>query len=415
MYTSTLGLATFMDRQRGRRTGTAIMWFGLGALLGWPFAGALILPFVAEDWFEVAMEGGVYETSIGYLDGIGRCLMILGLQVGIDASFYRKLTVVPWRIVAYNVFGGKDRGPDIFGTEPWHYYVRNLLLNFNLWFLLAMVAAPLAVLQTALRPRPTTKQGGLRTLTLVAPFYLWVAIFTLQPHKEERFMFPAYPFLALNAAIALHILMSWFGISDPSTNFGIPLKFRLAIVFPVVALSFNVGLLRILGTVINYRAPLQIYDRLNDISTTASDTVCFGKDWYRFPTSFLLPDGMHAKFIKDDFDGLLPGEFSENRELGMFPGTWAIPSGMNDRNEEDVDKYTDIRDCSFLIESFPHSTTPEDSWHSSRWEVVECKPFLDTAATGLLARLIWMPDVKLLPPKYRKVWGKHCLLRARKS
>ena len=72
----------------------------------------------------------------------------------------------------------------------------------------------------------------------------------------------------------------------------------------------------------------------------AGDTVCFGKDWYRFPSSYFLPKGMHAKFVKSEFAGLLPGEFSEAKTgFGFFPGTWLVPRGMNDRNVEDPGKY----------------------------------------------------------------------------
>jgi alpha-1,2-mannosyltransferase len=49
---------------------------------------------------------------------------------------------------------------------------------------------------------------------------------------------------------------------------------------------------------------------------------------------------MRAKFIKSEFDGLLPGEFSEAQTgFGMWPGAWLIPSGMNDQNIEDMGKY----------------------------------------------------------------------------
>ncbi|KAK5069764.1 mannosyltransferase [Lithohypha guttulata] len=419
MYTSTLGLTAFMDWQGGPKTAPAIMFFGIGALLGWPFAGALIIPFVIEDWVVAIVANDIFDTFLRYLDGVVRCLAVLGLQISIDAFFYRNLTIVPWRIVAYNVFGGKDRGPDIFGTEPWHFYVRNLLLNFNLWFLLAMAVAPLLLIQVLFRTQSSTKQTVLRTVTFTTPFYLWFAIFTLQPHKEERFMFPAYPFLALNAAIALHMLLSWFGSSDPKTSLGrIPPQVKLAVVLPIVLLSINIGLLRILGTVVNYQAPLRIYDALEQPNMAkAGDTVCIGKDWYRFPTSFFLPHGVHAKFIKSEFDGLLPGEFSENRELGLFPGTWMVPSGMNDQNQEDMSKYTDIRHCSFLVDSsFPSTiaTKLEPAYmEDERWEKIRCEPFLDNAATGLLARTIWLPDNSILPQKYRRIWGEHCLLRVR--
>jgi len=46
-------------------------------------------------------------------------------------------------------------------------------------------------------------------LIRLAPFYLWLLIFTSQPHKEERFLFVAYPLVSLNASIALFLMRSW--------------------------------------------------------------------------------------------------------------------------------------------------------------------------------------------------------------
>lgn len=42
----------------------------------------------------------------------------------------------------YNVFGGKGRGPDIYGTEPWNFYVINGFLNFNFLFIMALLSIP---------------------------------------------------------------------------------------------------------------------------------------------------------------------------------------------------------------------------------------------------------------------------------
>lgn len=419
MYTSALGLTAFMDWYGGPKSAAGIMWFGIGALLGWPFAGALIAPFVLEEWL-CALIGrdDLFETFRRYLDGSVRCLIVLALQVSIDAFFYHKVTIVPWRIVAYNVFGGKDRGPDIFGTEPWHYYVRNLLLNFNIWFVLAAISGPLYLFQSVVLQQRPTKSSRLRTLTFLSPFYLWLAIFTVQPHKEERFMFPAYPFLALNAAIAFHSLLTWIGSSD-SIIFGkIPAKLKLAVLLPVILLSLNVGLLRIIGTVAAYRAPLQVYDVLATPNAThTTDTVCFGKDWYRFPSSHFLPDQVHAKFVKSQFDGLLPGEFHEGKTgFGFFPGTWLIPSGMNDRNEEDPGKYLDVSHCTFLVDTYMpgmEATEHEPLYilDEEGWEKLACVPFLDVSKTGIFARTVWIPALPFIPPQYRRYWGEHCILR----
>ena len=44
-----------------------------------------------------------------------------------------------------------------------------------------------------------------RTYTCIfqAGLYLWFLVFWLQPHKEERFIFPVYPLIALAGAISI--------------------------------------------------------------------------------------------------------------------------------------------------------------------------------------------------------------------
>lgn len=422
MYTSTLGLTAFIDWRGGPKTPTGIMLFGIGAMLGWPFSGLLILPFVLEEWTMALIVQDTFNTFLRYLDGAGRCLIILALQVVIDTFFYRKLIVVPWRIVSYNVFSGEDRGPNIFGTEAWHFYFRNLLLNFNLWFLFALAAGPLLLLQTLARSHANVKLTTIRIWVLITPLYLWLGVFSLQPHKEERFMYPVYPFLVLNAAIAMHILLSWVGVTDRTRLMGkVPTQVKLIVVASIVTAAVNAGLLRVYGTVSAYRAPLQIYDALNTPNASQlHSTVCFGKDWYRFPTSHFLPNDIHAKFIKSQFDGLLPGEFSEaNVGFGLFPGAYLTPSGMNDRNEEDPGKYIDISHCSYLVDTYlPSSKTSvlEPLYVLEKdWEKMKCADFLDPAQTGVLGRMIWMPDLPFLPPKFRRVWGAHCLLKRKTS
>jgi len=262
----------------------------------------------------------------------------------VSGFFYRKAVVVPFNIVLYNVFSGPGRGPEIFGTEPWHFYIRNLLLNFNIWFVLAVASLPLFALQKMFS-RSSREGGavtGLRTIVFMSPFYLWLGIFSFQPHKEERFMYPVYPALALNAAMALHIILAAFGRSDPKSLVGkIPARLKLLVVSTVIIGSLDIGLSRIYGIYTAYSAPLKIYEPLQSGKFgSPGDSVCFGKEWYRFPSSYHLPDGMRAKFIKSEFDGLLPGEFSEAETgFGIWPGPWLVPSGMNDQNIEDMGKY----------------------------------------------------------------------------
>ena len=264
------------------------------------------------------------------------------LQLAVDTFFYHKPVVASWQIVSYNVFKTAGHGPEIFGTEPWDFYLRNLLLNFNLWFPLALLAGPVVVLQYISRDTSTSKFGLFRNAFFAMPVYLWLTIFSLQAHKEERFMYPIYPLLGLNAALSLHAILGYLGSSDTQRLVGrIPPKLKLALVTITILLAVDVGILRISGLLTAYRAPLQIYSPLFEPGMASPGKIlCLGKEWHRFPSSYFLPAGMHAKFIKSEFDGLLPGEFKEaNVGFGFFPGTWLVPPGMNDQNIADPGKY----------------------------------------------------------------------------
>ncbi|KAL4895811.1 Alg9-like mannosyltransferase family-domain-containing protein [Aspergillus ambiguus] len=423
MYMSMLGLTAFLDWRGGQKVAQGIMWFGLGAIVGWPFAGALIVPLLLEEMVIGFIAGSLRKIMVAIGGGILRCLAILASEIIIDYAFLRKFAIVPWNIVAYNIFGGEGRGPEIFGTEAWTFYFKNLLLNFNVWFVFALLSGPFLLLQAVFRPHATTKETLFRTVTLITPFYMWLSIFTLQQHKEERFMYPAYPFLILNASISFHMVLSYIGSTNPKELVGrLPAKLKLMAVMSLVLVAINAGLLRTVGMITAYRAPLKVFEPLQHpgIGQTG-ESVCFGKEWYRFPSSFFLPDGMRAKFIRSEFRGLLPGEFPDAADYrSLFEGTSQIPTGMNDRNQEDPGKYIDIAQCSFLVDSsFPGRPVTElepDYIHDeTRWEPLSCESFLDASKTSLLGRLIWIPDLPFVPGRFRRHWGEYCLLQRKKD
>lgn len=141
----------------------------------------------------------------------------------------------------YNAFGGT--GDELYGVEPASYYIRNLLLMMGLaTFPLAVSSPLLLVISQMLHFKPTSSasrnasvQNGTQnfwtTFTLFAPALLWlgimfsrphkvlqahplsriyvlmVFIFYLYVHKEERFMYPIYPILAVMAAFALETII----------------------------------------------------------------------------------------------------------------------------------------------------------------------------------------------------------------
>lgn len=77
MYMSMLGLTAFLDWRGGQKTAQGIMWFGLGAIVGWPFAGALIIPLLVEEFVIGFIAGSLKQVFLSVVDGALRCLAIL--------------------------------------------------------------------------------------------------------------------------------------------------------------------------------------------------------------------------------------------------------------------------------------------------------------------------------------------------
>lgn len=441
MYTNTVALSAFLDWTVGISTAQGLFWLSVGTIVGWPFVGALAVPYVVEELVMCYFTEDVIGSAARLFQGFCGGLVVLVVEGIVDYFFYHKMVIYPYQLAWYNIFGGSGKGPNIFGTEPWHYYIRNLLINFNLWFVLACAVWPLVFLQRWTTGQPASRLPFFRTLVTISPFYLWLAIFTLQPHKEERFMYPVYPFLALNAALALHIIVS---IIDPSpvqvrtgpkvqiaggkaprtttiTGTTVLRNLKNLIIFSFLALTTTLNISRSLNLATSYSAPLSIYTALPPASSLSSSqpNLCLGKEWYRFPSSYHLPSGYRPKFIASDFHGLLPGAFSEvDSGFGFFAGAYLIPSGMNDENKEDLSKLIEEERCDFLVESwFPSEGVSElqpDRVHDEKkWEKVKCEKFLDQGSTGILGRLFWTPDAKWVPSVFRRQWGEYCLLERR--
>jgi alpha-1,2-mannosyltransferase len=176
-----------------------------------------------------------------------------------------------------------------------------------------------------------------RIALFTLPLYLWLAIFSSQPHKEERFMFVAYAPLCLNAAICYHVILTvWGSLSNRLASGKSQDLLNWTVLVAPISLTFLVSISRVLAVTSAYSAPLHVYSAL---PSDAHGNLCLAKEWYRFPSSYFLPAGVRAKFVSSAFDGLLPGEFPESTDSWSRPGTWMIPLGMNDGNQADPSKY----------------------------------------------------------------------------
>ncbi|KAJ2963923.1 hypothetical protein NQZ79_g1157 [Umbelopsis isabellina] len=485
------------------RTYGATFFFGLGALLGWPFCAALGIPFVIEEVsiygreMQVDEKGNVvklpkpakWRMKRAMRLGEAMLLSFVAISapiVAIDYFFYGKAQFVPLNIVLYNVFSGSDKGPSIFGTEPWWFYIINGFLNFNIVFVMALGSA-VCVLITMYVDRNRISNNAtpgfsgvvspyiLLALKLV-PFYIWFTIFTLQPHKEERFLYVAYPLICLNFAISLFLVRGWMhratGLLGTSvtTRLYIVKYFTTSIMLGATIVSLS----RVLALSKYYSAPKEVYtalwnrdpnarvlsfDYLNEDyrydSTLGEKTLCVGKEWYRFPSSYFLPNDVRLGIVKSDFDGQLPKPFIEDLEEFQyddastgkvvsqklrqykFHGSSQIQPGFNDLNVEDPSVYVrhlfasdsllkyvinqifmpkvELSQCDFMVDSdFPmryvnggeSSSTYEPRYiqDTKHWEAIACKPFLDAANSHRLSRAFWVPGAKRLQ------WGEYCLL-----
>ena len=88
MNANMLGASAFMNWRSGPHTAAGITWFGIGGIIGWPFAAALVVPFMLEEvamtwvtteWIELlrrTLRGCVHLAIAAVSAGICRALML---------------------------------------------------------------------------------------------------------------------------------------------------------------------------------------------------------------------------------------------------------------------------------------------------------------------------------------------------
>ncbi|VDM40942.1 unnamed protein product [Toxocara canis] len=392
----------------------SIMFTAVSAMVGWPFAAVLGLPIVLE--MLVVRPKRLFVLFLNYAIMCGG-LTIIALVL-IDSYYYGKTVLAPLNIVLYNVFS--SHGPNLYGVEDVMFYVKNLLLNWNLAVVLAPLAAPFAAF-VFVRIRSSKQQSHRMPFGIVAfnpifvandsskfsftywqrflpvlfvsfSFSIWLLIFFSQPHKEERFL------------IGVVLL------GGGTRKFWNVCVGAILAVFVVLSLSRSAALHR------NFAAPIEVFKGLNEHLTIpatldkpsyhsrendSSIHVCIGKEWYRFPSSFFLPTGIvdrqgrkwntELNFIKSEFAGLLPKPFAE----GPLPHiTRIIPTQMNDLNREEPSRYVSLDKCDYLIDlETPDVTDLEPNFAAQRnvWRSVIRRRFLLSSHSEPLFRTFYVP------------------------
>uniref|UniRef100_A0A7G3AIG4 Mannosyltransferase n=1 Tax=Lutzomyia longipalpis TaxID=7200 RepID=A0A7G3AIG4_LUTLO len=327
MYVGSAALAEWWFQ----RYNSAVFLTAISALLGWPFAGAIGLPIAYDMIFRQKMLKNFIIWT-----GISAATILIPMTL-IDSSYFGRIVVAPLNLIIYNVFS--SHGPNLYGVESFTYYLINGFLNFNIVWLLALVTPILLVICHYFVPAKSKSTLYLPHWLSLAPLYLWLLIFWPQPHKEERFLFPVYLLINLCGAISLDVIQKvYFRIKGLLRGFrpGSHYWDESTLVAGIfIAIATLLGVSRIFALYRNYNAPINIMIEFNNLAkdkTLQVDgpvNVCFGKDWYRFPSSFFLPTpNYRVRFIESEFRGMLPAYYDETAN-----GTQIIHSYFNDRNE----------------------------------------------------------------------------------
>ncbi|KAK8768491.1 hypothetical protein V5799_015043 [Amblyomma americanum] len=149
-------------------------------------------------------------------------------------------------------------------------------------------------------------------------------------------------------------------------------------------------------------APMEVYMELGPLANLAADghdnqedivvpsTLCVGKEWYRFPSSFFLPQNWELAFIESEFRGQLPKPYASGANA-----TRIIPTDMNDANREEQSRYVNLSLCDYLVDTDGHDVTDREPEYSSspEWEVVSSVKFLDSRRSPVYARAFYVPFV----------------------
>ncbi|XP_014240133.1 alpha-1,2-mannosyltransferase ALG9 isoform X1 [Cimex lectularius] len=401
MYMTMLSIGAWYHRKYE----LAVFLTAISSFLSWPFAALIGVP-IAYDMVFMRKEIGKFTKWC-----LISCFIILLPMIKIDSMYYGKWVIAPLNIVLYNVFS--SHGPDLYGTEPWYFYLLNGFLNFNFVFLSALLT-PIALWTVSKIVSVNARNPACLPYSLsLLPLYLWLGVFMLQSHKEERFLFPVYPMICLCGALTVDAIQKIYFRLFVRTGQHY-LHHTSHIVFPAVFITSLLGVTRILALYKGYHAPMDTYMELNKMSAEGNlptlnyFNICVGKEWYRFPTSFFLPnDRWTLQFLKSEFSGQLPKYYSQT------DGTSVIPDYMNNENKEEITRYGNLTSCHFLVDlDIGQSTDYEPNYSSQveKWVIVKSIPFLNNIKTSKWVKAFYIPYIW----ERNAVYGTYNLLQARK-
>ncbi len=322
-----------------------IWCMGMAGIIGWPFCIVIFLPNILD----------LVKRRATYWMAPLVALVLLSTTLYYDSWYYyqfQSLVLSLIHLLLYN----KGSGSEKYGVEPWYFYFKNLLLQFNIMFVMALCSIVY-----------------LFKSKYLIPFWLWFTFFTSLQHKEERFMYPLYPLLAFHASIMVEKI-KW--------------KKVLVGVFVLLCLSRSMSMVQ------NYGAPQHIaptmYHHLQEYDNGKEQPVCIGNEWYRFPSSFFLPNNLFKLYFVEhpEFRGHLPTHFVSN----TTHSTSVVQPTFNDQNEHEPLHYIDKEKCAWFIASTK----------IINFDKIVCSPLLNSRESPFWSRILYIPFVSSKYNQYQE-------------
>lgn len=419
---------------------SAIFWGSLAVLMtGWPFVGVILFPLGLHMLWHRFLQSswkGVGELVVG---GVAVAFAVATLAGVIDAAAYRRITSPTLNILMYNVWPSSDGGGDeLYGTAPVGYYVRNLLINMGMSWPLA-IACPVMTLReiiSHLRGSNSWNKGRTLSITLQACVLLWLCVLFSRPHKEERFLYPAYSILALMAAqcavdlieMVGGILTMLFGKTHgvkqehrtinellllgrrenkASSRLTAVELFKYLCLVVCLLSAVTMGFSRVTSNSNNFGGYMELWRDLGQAlaeqgkgnPSKSELTVCTGREWYFFPSHFFLPQHTRLAFVRDSFHGQLPQLFREGGPGGeqSWIGLWSDPlQPFNKMNKEEMSRYVDISSCDYVVALVDHEA--EQHAHGPMVRAMELAVLGDSSAPQIPGKFSVMINKPVLDP-----------------
>ncbi|KAG0503565.1 hypothetical protein HPP92_003637 [Vanilla planifolia] len=367
MYAVTLSSALFLLENYAAAVSVA----AVGVLIGWPFSILVFLPVTM-----CSLIKGRFQRV--FLSGLITSVFVIVLSVYADFYFYGKWTSSIFNLLMYNVMGGGES--HLYGIEGPLFYLRNGFNNFNFSFILALLFVAFLPI--------TRKRYSTDLLVAVSPIYVWLAFMSLQPHKEERFLYPIYTLICVAAAAVIDSLPAVFH-DKYSTGESFMEKFAKVSRPIFLGLILSASHSRTFSLLNGYSGPLVIYKHLEQHDDAKPGSIlCVGSEWHRYPSSFFVPSYINeVRWIDDGFRGLLPFPF--NSSMG---GTAASPSYFNNKNKaSDLQFLHDVEACTLLVELDLKRPHPSRGSDLSNWETLAAVHYLDRELSPPIYRSFFIP------------------------